>query len=87
MLSLLIPGPQQPGNSIDVYLEPLIDDLNQLWSIGELTYDVVSRDTFTLKAMLLWTISDFPAYGNLAGCKLKGKMGCRYVVKKPIVCG
>ncbi|CAA7043013.1 unnamed protein product [Microthlaspi erraticum] len=29
-----------------------------------------------LKAMLLWTISDFPAYGNLAGCKVKGKMGC-----------
>ncbi|XP_010468561.1 PREDICTED: uncharacterized protein LOC104748651 [Camelina sativa] len=26
--------------------------------------------------MLLWTISDFPAYGNLAGCKVKGKMGC-----------
>ncbi|XP_010419082.1 PREDICTED: uncharacterized protein LOC104704745 [Camelina sativa] len=26
--------------------------------------------------MLLWTISDFPAYGNLAGCNVKGKMGC-----------
>ncbi|KAL0722815.1 hypothetical protein Bca4012_037414 [Brassica carinata] len=26
--------------------------------------------------MLLWTISDFPAYGNLAGCKVKGRMGC-----------
>jgi len=26
--------------------------------------------------MLLWTISDFPAYGNLAGCKVKGKIGC-----------
>ena len=25
---------------------------------------------------MLWTISDFPAYGNLAGCKVKGKMGC-----------
>lgn len=35
LLSLLIPGPQQPGNSIDVYLEPLIDDLNHLWSSGE----------------------------------------------------
>ncbi|CAA7018756.1 unnamed protein product [Microthlaspi erraticum] len=26
--------------------------------------------------MLLWTISDFPAYGNLAGCTIKGKMAC-----------
>ncbi|XP_022549155.2 uncharacterized protein LOC111201453 [Brassica napus] len=76
MLSLLIPGPHQPGNSIDVYLEPLIDDLNTLWSIGEVTYDALTRSALTLKAMLLWTISDFPAYGNLAGCKVKGKMGC-----------
>ncbi|XP_048615829.1 uncharacterized protein LOC125588500 [Brassica napus] len=76
MLSLLIPGPQQPGNSIDIYLEPLIEDLNHLWSSGELVYDTYTRSTFTLKAMLLWTISDFPAYGNLAGCKVKGKMGC-----------
>ncbi|XP_024009593.1 uncharacterized protein LOC112084601 [Eutrema salsugineum] len=71
MLSLLIPGPQQPGNSIDVYLEPLIDDLNQLWEKSVLTYDALSGTTFTLKAMLLWTISDLPASGNLAGCKVK----------------
>ncbi|XP_056850720.1 uncharacterized protein LOC130500043 [Raphanus sativus] len=76
MLTLLIPGPHQPGNSIDVYLGPLIEDLKHLWCKGELTYDAVSKTTFNLKAMLLWTISDFPAYGNLAGCKVKGKMGC-----------
>ncbi|XP_024013159.1 uncharacterized protein LOC112087474 [Eutrema salsugineum] len=76
MLSLLIPGPYQPGNSIDVYLEPLIDDLQQLWDIGEQTYDAFSKTTFTMKAMLLWTISDLPAYGNLAGCRVKGMMGC-----------
>ncbi|XP_010424529.1 PREDICTED: uncharacterized protein LOC104709653 [Camelina sativa] len=76
MLILLIPGPHQPGNSIDVYLEPLIVDLNYLWNKGEPTYDAFGRSVFTLKAMLLWTISDFPTYGNLAGCKVKGKMGC-----------
>ena len=76
MFSLLIPGPQQSGNSIDVYLEPLIEDLNHLWSIGDLVYDAVTRSTFTLKAMLLWTISGVPAYGNLAGCKVNGRMGC-----------
>ena len=32
--------------------------------------------------MLLWTINDFPAYGNLAGCKVKGKMGCQLCGKK-----
>ncbi|XP_024009936.1 uncharacterized protein LOC112085141 [Eutrema salsugineum] len=69
LLTLLIPGPHQPGNSIDVYLEPLIEDLNHLWNNGELAYDAYSKTSFTLKAMLLWTISDFPAFGNLAGCK------------------
>ncbi|XP_020262242.1 uncharacterized protein LOC109838190 [Asparagus officinalis] len=32
ILSLLIPGKHAPGNDIDVYLEPLIDELKQLWS-------------------------------------------------------
>jgi hypothetical protein len=27
MMPLLIQGPKQPGNDIDVYLEPLVDDL------------------------------------------------------------
>ncbi|XP_042466294.1 uncharacterized protein LOC122048843 [Zingiber officinale] len=29
-----------------------------------------------MKAILMWTINDFPAYGNLAGCATKGKFGC-----------
>ncbi|XP_010436656.1 PREDICTED: uncharacterized protein LOC104720449 [Camelina sativa] len=64
MLSLLIPGPHKPGNSIDVDLEPLIEDLNHLWSKGEITYDAFSKTTFMLRAMLIWTISDLRAYGN-----------------------
>ncbi|XP_010424574.1 PREDICTED: uncharacterized protein LOC104709702 [Camelina sativa] len=75
MLTLLIPGPQQPGNSTDIYLEPLIDDMCHLWNKGELAYDAYSKTNFTLKAMLLWTISDFPTYGNLIGCKVKESNG------------
>ncbi|RVW77928.1 hypothetical protein CK203_048271 [Vitis vinifera] len=36
MLSLLIPGPTAPGNDIDIYLQPLIDELNDLWEVGVL---------------------------------------------------
>ncbi|GJS64510.1 hypothetical protein Tco_0679074 [Tanacetum coccineum] len=32
MLTLLIPGPKSPGKDIDVYLRPLIDDLNVEWA-------------------------------------------------------
>ncbi|CAM8893894.1 unnamed protein product [Rhodiola kirilowii] len=39
MLSLLISGPRQPGNDIDVYLAPLIDDLKLLWNEGVRTFD------------------------------------------------
>ena len=31
MMLVLIPGPKQPGNDIDVYLKPLIEDLLLLW--------------------------------------------------------
>jgi len=31
MLSMMISGPRQPGNDIDVYLSPLIEDLRLLW--------------------------------------------------------
>ncbi|RVW63268.1 hypothetical protein CK203_058660 [Vitis vinifera] len=33
MLSLLIPGPTALGNDIDIYLQPLIDELNDLWDV------------------------------------------------------
>ncbi|XP_042396485.1 uncharacterized protein LOC121986592 [Zingiber officinale] len=76
MLTLLIPGPKQPGNDIDVYLEPLVEDLKELWDIGVETYDAFSKSVFNMKAILMWTINDFPAYGNLAGCATKGKFVC-----------
>ena len=34
MLSLLIPSPHQPGNEIDIYLKPLVDELKELWVEG-----------------------------------------------------
>ena len=34
ILSTIIPGPTSPGNDIDVYLQPLIQELNELWSDG-----------------------------------------------------
>ncbi|RVW18016.1 hypothetical protein CK203_112664 [Vitis vinifera] len=76
MLSLLISGPRQPGKDIDVYLAPLVDDLKALWEVGVKAYDAHQREFFTLKAILLWTINDFPAYGNLSGCTVKGYHAC-----------
>ena len=76
LLSLLISGPRQPGNDIDVYLAPLIEDLKLLWEVGIEALDAYKQEFFTLKAVLLWTISDFPAYDNLSGCTIKWYFAC-----------
>ena len=76
MMSLLIPGPQAPGKEIDVYLRPLVDELKELWEIGVMTYDAHSEQTFRMHAAVMWTINDFPAYGNLSGWSTKGYLAC-----------
>ncbi|KAL6133972.1 hypothetical protein ACLB2K_066205 [Fragaria x ananassa] len=76
MLTLLISGPKQPGNDIDVYLQPLIDDLKVLWDGVEGVYDAVRGEYFKLRTVLFWTINDFPAYGNLSGSIVKGYNAC-----------
>ncbi|XP_026458599.1 uncharacterized protein LOC113359135 [Papaver somniferum] len=73
ILSMLIPGKKQPGNDIDVYLQPLINDLIELWENDVQVYDSFTKTEFNLKSLLMWTINDLPAYGNLSGCTYKGK--------------
>ncbi|RVW80063.1 hypothetical protein CK203_052397 [Vitis vinifera] len=79
-LAISADGPRQPGNDIDVYLAPLLDDLKMLWDVGVECYDVHQQEVFTLRVVLLWTINDFPAYGNLSGCVVKGYFAC-------LICG
>ena len=76
ILSLIIPGPEGPGDAIDIYLQPLIEELKELWEIGVHTYDASKRQNFKLHAALLWTINDFSVYGMLSGWSTKGKLAC-----------
>jgi len=78
MLSMMIPGARSPGVSIDVYLQPLIDELKVLWEEGVKAWDAKERKDFDLHAILLWTINDFPAYAMLSGWSMKGKFACPY---------
>ncbi|KAI9176295.1 hypothetical protein LWI28_000898 [Acer negundo] len=66
IMSLLIPGPSASGNDIDVYLQPLIDELKELCDNGLKTFDASTNQNFNMRASLLWTISDFSAYANLS---------------------
>nr|KJB67116.1 hypothetical protein B456_010G175300 [Gossypium raimondii] len=75
ILSMIIPGEKGPGNDIDIYLQPLIGELKQLWA-GVETYDVLRKENFNLRAALMWTVNDFPAYANLSGWSTKGRYAC-----------
>ncbi|GJZ96228.1 hypothetical protein Tco_0668562 [Tanacetum coccineum] len=73
MLTLLITGPKSPGKDIDVYLRPLIDDLKVLWvKPGVETIDVATGLKFNMRAMVLWTINDFPTRSSLSGWSGQG---------------
>eukprot|EP00256_Glycine_max_P035928 XP_006582699.1 uncharacterized protein LOC102669134 [Glycine max] len=76
MLCMMIAGPRQPGNDINVYLTPLIEDLRTMWEHGVDVWDENLQETFRLRAMVLCTINDFPAYGNLSGYSVKGHHAC-----------
>jgi len=70
---MIIPGPDSPGDAIDVYLQPLTKELKELWKVGVETYDASKHQNFTLYAALIWTINAFPAYRTLSRWSTKGK--------------
>ena len=78
-LSLLIPGPKAPTTeNIDVYMRPLVRDLVRLWygvPAVNMSKQVNDR-SFTLKAILMWTVSDYSALGLISGHTVKGYLAC-----------
>ncbi|XP_073224719.1 uncharacterized protein [Cicer arietinum] len=76
ILSLLIPGPKGPGNKLDIYMQPLVEELKELWEIGVKTFDACKKESFQMRAAIMWTINDFPAYANLSGWSTKGRYAC-----------
>jgi hypothetical protein len=82
MMALLIPGPSSPAKDFDVFLEPLIEELIQLWE-GVLTFDASSGAQFKLHAAVLWCIHDYPALATLSGRVTKGYYACARCDKNP----
>ena len=80
-LTVLYPGPRNPKGRIDVFLQPLISELNQLWEMGVQTYDCDRKQNFTMRAALMWTISNFPTYSMLSGWSTTGKRACTYCME------
>ncbi|WVZ56366.1 LOW QUALITY PROTEIN: hypothetical protein U9M48_006912, partial [Paspalum notatum var. saurae] len=81
IMALLILGRKAPGKDFDVFLQPLIQDLLDLWT-G--TYDVVTDKDFTLHAAVLWCVHDYPALGTLSGRTTKGYFACIHCDEDPL---
>ncbi|XP_021751225.1 uncharacterized protein LOC110716882 [Chenopodium quinoa] len=49
---------------------------DEMWDEGFSAFDAHKNEMFLLRTALMWTINDFPAYGNLSGYKNKGNKAC-----------
>jgi hypothetical protein len=64
-MTMLIQGPKQPGNDIQLYLGLFTEELATLWDTPPNTWDTVAQDYFPMRAALVMTVHDY--------------LGCRYV--------
>ena len=46
---------------MDVFLEPLLEEMKKLWVEGVAMWNEFHKETFTLKAITFVTINDYPA--------------------------
>lgn len=76
LLSLIIQ--ECPGDHMDLYLSPLIEEVKELWELGVHTFDKLTGQTFKMRARLLRTISDFVGYAFLSKYSTKGAIACSW---------
>lgn len=54
ILSSLIPVPKSSGVCLNVFVQPLIDELKMLWDKGVVTYDRLSMSSFPMREMVVY---------------------------------
>ena len=54
-LTVVVPGPDDPAQGIDVYLQSLIEELKTLRNEGVETYDVSKKKIFRIFIYNCWT--------------------------------
>ena len=77
MLALLIVGKELVTSEVfDVYIKPLVEELLQLWYGIQRMILQRSKLCFTLRAVLMWTIHDFPRRAIVGGFSSQGYIAC-----------
>ena len=75
-MSMLIQGPKQPGNDINLYLQLLKEELETLWKPGVRTWDANAGEYFMMRAALITTVHDYLGYGYVSGQVCHEHCGC-----------
>jgi hypothetical protein len=72
-MPLLMQEPRQPENDIDVFLEPVINELVEMFETSvKDVWDEYKKEHVTIKAVL----TNLPGQGSLSREKTKGYTGC-----------
>jgi hypothetical protein len=58
-------------------MQPLVNELQELW-VGVNSWDASVKKEFKLRAVYLWSVHDFMAYGDFAGWSTHGRLACPY---------
>jgi hypothetical protein len=66
-MTMLIQGPKQPGNDIQLFLDLLKEELATLWDAPPNTWDAVTQDYFSMRAALVTTVHDYLGCGYVSG--------------------
>ena len=48
-INILIPGFRNPKGNLDIYMQPVIEELLHLWEVGIMTYDIARKQNFNMK--------------------------------------
>ena len=85
MVAFLIPGPKSPRKDIDLFMEPLVEDLQQLWR-GVPTRDLYRSPPadFFLRDVIIWFIHDYPTSGTTSGLMTHGYNACVHCDRNPL---
>ncbi|MCO5608035.1 hypothetical protein L7F22_062238 [Adiantum nelumboides] len=81
ILSLLIPG-KRKVKDMSVYLAPLIEELQDLWTGIKVVDNSRKgrRKVFNARAILMWTMHDYPGYGDVFYYPMHGDTNWKYVI-------
>ena len=61
MLTILISGPKASGIDMNIFLEPLMQEMETLWKHGFKMWGELAQSTFTCKSIIFVTVSDYPS--------------------------